>query len=248
MLQDILEERLTNDAVIGARFKAIRRELNPDLYVAVITTKKFDAGGALITQQVQKEIRDLVLGAISTAYKNVIILLIHKKPNEAPVEKRDTRLQTFLQIHGFNMGVSNLFSAPSQLRSHYLQALEAIKMGCRLEPDHNIFFYSDYAVYHAIEILSKERELGEFCHPVVRKLSHSKKASDHDLLETLYYYLHFSRDVTKACDQLHIHRSTLFYRINKLKELLGDDLYDGDKIFHILLSFRIAYYVENMLS
>ena len=47
-----------------------------------------------------------------------------------------------------------------------------------------------------------------------------------DLLTTARTVLDF-RDVTAAADRLHVHRTTLYYRLDRIAELTGVDLRDG---------------------
>lgn len=52
----------------------------------------------------------------------------------------------------------------------------------------------------------------------------------------LYLYLYYMKDVSKVTDTLHIHRSTLFYRLAKIRDMLHIDFdsgYDIEKLlFH----------------
>lgn len=52
-------------------------------------------------------------------------------------------------------------------------------------------------------------------------------------LETLKEYIMNPADTVKAAGQLHIHRNTMLYRINKMKEKYELDLNDGETIFQL---------------
>jgi hypothetical protein len=62
-----------------------------------------------------------------------------------------------------------------------------------------------------------------------------------DLVHTLDIYLAHGGDVRKSADALHLHRSTLYYRIEKITEAVGQDLSDGEARFELMLSIRLAY-------
>lgn len=62
-----------------------------------------------------------------------------------------------------------------------------------------------------------------------------------DLVNTLDVYLTHGGDARRTAEALHLHRSTLYYRLEKITEATGGDLSDGDHRFALMLSIRLAY-------
>lgn len=60
-----------------------------------------------------------------------------------------------------------------------------------------------------------------------------------DLVPTLREWLDATDSLDAVAQRLHIHRSTLVYRIRRIKELLGDDLSDGSTRFDVSLALRL---------
>ena len=71
------------------------------------------------------------------------------------------------------------------------------------------------------------------------------KATRQDLYQTLFLYLHYMKDVNRVCEELHIHRSAIFYRLNKLKNEYGLDLDNGDVFMQLMFSYKILQYYES---
>ena len=65
-----------------------------------------------------------------------------------------------------------------------------------------------------------------------------------EFVHTLRTYLECDRSAAKAAQTLHLHRSTFFYRIKKLEELLGVSMNDSRLLFLYELSFRIWDYLS----
>lgn len=63
-------------------------------------------------------------------------------------------------------------------------------------------------------------------------------------LETLKVYLQADCSLLRASAQLHMHRNTLVYRIQKIKELLHTDFSDATEKLELLLSFYIREYLS----
>lgn len=83
-------------------------------------------------------------------------------------------------------------------------------------------------------------ELDALIHPgVVALLAEGRD----DLIQTLEAYLSSGGDARRAADTMHLHRSTLYYRLEKITQALGDDvtdLTDGEARFDLMLSIRLA--------
>jgi foldase protein PrsA len=65
-----------------------------------------------------------------------------------------------------------------------------------------------------------------------------------DLLQTLRAYIFSGRNAAAASEQLHIHKSTFFYRMNKIAELLGTDIYDRKRLFAYEFTFYLIDYLK----
>jgi DNA-binding PucR family transcriptional regulator len=61
-----------------------------------------------------------------------------------------------------------------------------------------------------------------------------------DLIHTLDVYLANGGDARRTARELHLHRSTLYYRLDKITEAIGGDLSDGETRFELMLSIRLA--------
>jgi hypothetical protein len=79
-------------------------------------------------------------------------------------------------------------------------------------------------------------DLAELVHPGIVDMVESGRD---DLIHTLDAYLTHGCDARKTAEALHLHRSTLYYRLEKITEALGD-LRDGEARFELMLSIRLA--------
>lgn len=79
--------------------------------------------------------------------------------------------------------------------------------------------------------------LGELVHPGIVTLIEQGRD---DLLRTLETYLANGGDVRRTAEDMFLHRSTLYYRLEKLTEAVDGDLSDGETRFDLMLSLRLA--------
>ena len=63
-----------------------------------------------------------------------------------------------------------------------------------------------------------------------------------ELMRTLQTYLRHMCDTRKTAEALHIHRNTLYYRLNQLEELMGHGGENGAEVLRLMLSFEVIGY------
>lgn len=64
------------------------------------------------------------------------------------------------------------------------------------------------------------------------------------LLETLETYLDCAGDATAASARLHVHRSTLYYRLGRIETISGADLRDGSHRLDLHLALRLKHLLD----
>ena len=87
----------------------------------------------------------------------------------------------------------------------------------------------------------QELEVGIHYH--IFQLQDYDKTYHTDFVETLRAYLDHDRNAAKTAEYLHIHRSTFFYRVKKIEELLEISISDSHLLFLYELSFKIWDYL-----
>lgn len=80
--------------------------------------------------------------------------------------------------------------------------------------------------------------LREMIHPGILSLIEQGRE---DLVHTLEVYLANGGDAREAATRLYLHRSTMYYRLDKLTRAIGEDLGGGEIRFALTLSIRLAH-------
>ena len=242
-LYDLLDHRMKDAESIRSRMKVLNIKEQKYYYVIAIHHRP-DSESTLIPSGTQILFRNLLRGSISVPYKKGIILLVGSETREMKLPDESEKLSDVLNSHRLDMGISNPFQDLQLADRYYLQACQAIAYGRRINTESCWYFYRDYSVYHAIDLYSREHDLLELCHPAVKELYLSKKDSDRELLETLDAYILYMKNVAQITDNLHIHKSTLFYRIGKIRSLTGSELSDGDEWLQLSFSMKVIRFLD----
>jgi DNA-binding PucR family transcriptional regulator len=81
-------------------------------------------------------------------------------------------------------------------------------------------------------------------HPDLLRLLEYDRTSGTEYTHTLRLYLSNNRNAAAAAAELHIHRSTFFYRLGKMEELFDIQINSGKDLFAYEYSFRVLDYLK----
>ena len=246
-MYDLLDQRMKTPESVKSRMRVLNIKLEKYCYIIAIHRKKENRSG-IIPSGTQTLFRNLFRGSISVPYKKGIVLLLSSADWNMDLPRENDELTALLKSHDLYMGISNSFQDLRLAGKYYLQAYRAIEYGRRIDGSSYWYYYRDYNMYQAIDLYSKEEDLLELCHPAVRMLYKSVKTADQELLETLDSYIRNMKNVAQITEELHIHKSTLFYRIGKIKALTKSELNDGDIWMQLSHSMKILRFLNALKS
>ncbi len=117
----------------------------------------------------------------------------------------------------------------------YLEALQAVELGRKLRPEVALHHHDEVAPYMVLEQnpLTSERYVERVLGPLLT----GERGRD-VLLETLQAYV-ARGSVKEAAEALHLHRHTVLYRLEKVRELLGRDLDSPAARFRLQLALDL---------
>ena len=188
-----------------------------------------------------------------TVYKNDIIILAKKTSHNAKLEFDREKLMEILRFYDAYMAIGNYSKWLTSLHPIYVQTKATVRLGkvFRTNPDERIFYYEEVSIYHAIDLCADavhndyhSGNLIYLCHPALITIERYDKKYGTDLTETLYLYLNNNCNTAKTAKLMYIHRNTLYYKIKKIEELIGQSLENGMLRERLLFSFHVIEYEE----
>jgi hypothetical protein len=194
------------------------------------------AQGAL--RQIERCFPDMTVFMYGAYVKTVLLL------DTETMRKQDAMraFEALLEKQDLFAGLSRVFSDIREFAERSEESDKALELGCIFDPSLRLYDYDDYSIYHMLEVCQPHTKVMKFCHTSIIKLAEYDRAHSHELVDTLKYYLFHNRSATKAAAHLHLHRNTMNYRIEKIRELLDIDIDDSRTSFMLMLSFYILDY------
>jgi carbohydrate diacid regulator len=118
----------------------------------------------------------------------------------------------------FYVGIGHVRSALLGYRESYQQAQQSVSLMKKFNVSQKGCFIEEWGIVPYLNAIPQEIQT-----QYIQKYSRSSRTLSEDQKRTLQIYMECELDVKRTADLLHIHRNTLFYRLDKISQQLGLD-------------------------
>ncbi|GGJ95821.1 CdaR family transcriptional regulator [Lentibacillus kapialis] len=147
-----------------------------------------------------------------------------------------------LNFHPKNIGVSGSHQGTSFMRA-YKEANEVFRLNKYHESD--IALYENIGIYRLLFRLQDNQLIESYIVDYIGPLLKHDTEMNAELLSTLETYLKFSESKKETAERLFIVRQTLYHRLKKIEELLGDDYLEPTNRLAIETAIKAYHLIEN---
>ncbi|MEW2476733.1 MULTISPECIES: PucR family transcriptional regulator [Micromonospora] len=136
------------------------------------------------------------------------------------------------------VGVGQTRARLADAAESYVEALHAARVGAQLPALGRVVFWSGLGSYRALARLGDQQLTVADVHPGLARLLATPGSQV--LLTTLERYLDQAGNAHATAARLRLHRTTLYYRLQRIEELADTDLKDGDERLCLHLGLKLA--------
>ncbi len=177
---------------------------------------------------------------------NVVFLFGVDEINFHPFD-RWQEAHFFFQEHKLIMALSDPFENILDTRKHYCHALCALKYAkLQEERKRTLVLYNNFKFMDLMPMLYADALNGNLSSDILdyRVLTMYRHDENHntEYVKTVSMYLKCNRKITVAATELHIHKNTLAYRLEKVEELFGIRFENAEGNFWMLASLKFIEY------
>ncbi|GAW28193.1 CdaR family transcriptional regulator [Carboxydocella sp. ULO1] len=162
-----------------------------------------------------------------------------EKAKSTAAALRDIILQEFTGIR-ISIGIGEFYPSPLDLCKSYREAIQAIDIGDKVYGYGHITAYHELGVYGILGQVNKDI-IGGVSLALLERLLQYDSENHTDLVKTLEIYLDEKESFSAAAKRLFVHPNTVKYRIDKVRDILGFDLFEHPEQrlnFHLTLKMR----------
>jgi len=118
------------------------------------------------------------------------------------------------------------------------EADQALMLGRQLFGSEKVLAFNDLGIYRLLVLLREAPEMWSFYRENLATLVAYDQKQGGELLKTLEAYFNHLANLRATSEALHIHRNTLLYRLERIKEISGMDLNNAEQYFALWLALR----------
>jgi len=149
--------------------------------------------------------------------------------NPAGNSSRQPLLQAFMEMERINKTVAGFkgrmligVSRPSNRYADIPKRLQEAEQAMLMQPVLGTPFFEELGVYRLFSTLREGEVLSSLVQDYLGPIIRHDKETGSQLLHTLRVYLEQNQSKQETADRLFIHRQTLYHRLEKIRELLGN--------------------------
>lgn len=213
-------------------------------------------------QYIKKELNRIIRFAIrnnsgkkiilSKSDSYIVILQVNKYVNDRLIRQGIDNIAK--EIHDksnkkFNdltvsIGVGSICPSLMELSKSYTEAKKSISIGKKILGPGNTIYYSELGIYNFF-IFDNFNEFKLNCGNELIELMNQGKSSE-VLLETLETFFDLNENVTRTAKKMFVHPNTIKYRINRIKDIIGNDYFNNnDNKLKLQISLKMRKYIIN---
>jgi DNA-binding PucR family transcriptional regulator len=233
LIDDLLEG--TDETSANARAEAVGHDLQRTHYVVVVHWPG-NAANSSFTRAVEQATATTATRPLITRRGDRMVLLTEARPDDDAVY---AALAHELGTPDGAIGVSTRCDSPGGIPRCYQEALRALEVRQNSRQRSGTTFFDDLGLYRILGPGNDLRELEGFVREWLGQLIDYDAGHDTELVETLSRYFDCGGNYDDAAAALTVHRSTLRYRLQRIREISDRDLADVDTRLNLQVATRV---------
>jgi PucR C-terminal helix-turn-helix domain/GGDEF-like domain len=236
-----LRRELVDDLLAGtgedaayARAEALGYDLRCPHYVVVIQTGRGATNTGIAAAG--RAAANLHLNSLVGHQGSLIVLLADGSPGPDALHREVSRQLGHLASA---IGIGSRCDVPSDFPQSLLRARRALNIRLNSSQPQGASDYDELGFYRLVDAAHTVGVADEYVRQWLGPLIDYDAEKNSDLLPTLSRYLECGGNYDESAAALHIHRSTLRYRLGRIADLTGFDLRNIDTRFNLHAATRV---------
>ncbi|MFI6357392.1 PucR family transcriptional regulator [Streptomyces sp. NPDC050743] len=237
-----LHRELADDLLAGtdepsayARSEAVGHDLHGSHYIVVVQWSNRTADDSF-AETVGRAAAAVGMRSLLTRRSDHVVLITGDRPHaralyEALARETQTRSGT--------IGVSAPCDSVDDIPHHYQEAQRALDVRRHSRERYGATFFDELGIYRILGPGNNYRELETFVHEWLGQLIDYDSRHHAAMVETLSRYFDCGGNYDETADSLAIHRSTLRYRLQRIRDISGHDLANVEDRLNLQVATRV---------
>jgi DNA-binding PucR family transcriptional regulator len=225
----------TDEGSAYARSEAVGHDLHRSHYIVVVQWPNRTVDDSF-AQTVGRAASAVGMRSLLTRRSDHVVLVADDRPHaralyEALARETGTRSGT--------IGVSAPCDSLDDIPHHYQEAQRALEVRRHSREHYGTTFFDELGLYRILGPGNDYRELETFVHEWLGQLIDYDSQHHTAMVETLSRYFDCGGNYDETAESLAIHRSTLRYRLQRIRDISGNDLANVEDRLNLQVATRV---------
>lgn len=241
--RDLVDDLLagTNEDGAYARAEALVHDLRRPHYVVVIHSGRGDGNAGILAAGRAAE--NLNMRYLAGRQGGLVVLLVDSHPATDALHREVSKQ---LGNVACSIGIGSRCDAPADFPQSFRRGRRALNVRLNSAHPQGASDYYDLGFYHLVDAAHTAGVVDDYLRRWLGPLIDYDAAKNSDLVHTLSHYVECGGNYDDSAAALHIHRSTLRYRLGRITDLTGFDLRDVDTRFNLHAATRAWRFLSPM--
>jgi sugar diacid utilization regulator len=244
--RDLVEELLsgTDEASALARAAALRYDLQRPHRVVVVEGANGHPDDGVLFRAVRDAARDAGVGSLLVSRLGRVVVL--SDTDDRPWRAFRADVEHGLGGEGCRVGIGGTCGSPLDFPRSYREAMLALRIQRVAHGTEQVTLFEDLGLYRLLANMTDLTLVEAFVHDWLGSLIDYDEQKGAELVASLTSYLEYGGNYEATAQALAVHRNTLKYRLQRIRDITGRDLGDPDTSFNLHLATR-AWHVLGSL-
>lgn len=238
LLSDLIEDNIRNRDTLKARLTAVHWDIASYLRVLAFIPRNSFMSETEFESIFNRIIRKGLNGR-GILYHGKIIFIVSSEDHRVLMNTDVLDLKQFCEAYKLRCGASDIGTDILETHTLAVQAERALELSAG-----TVTLFEKIRMSNLLNYCEKYNPKTDILHPAVTQLQALDRNGQSEYIKTLEAYFHCCCNQLQAAECLRIHRTTLFYRLQKIAEITGMDFNDPDEMLHVQFSLAVARYAH----
>lgn len=225
----------TDEASAYARSEAVGHDLHRSHYIVVVQRSDRTAEDSF-AQTVGRAASAVGMRSLLTRRSDHVVLIADDRPHARALYEA---LARETGIRSATIGVSARCDSLDDIPHRYQEAQRALEVRRHSRERYGTTFFDELGLYRILGPGSDYRELETFVHEWLGQLIDYDSQHHAAMVETLSRYFDCGGNYDETAESLAIHRSTLRYRLQRIRDISGNDLANVEDRLNLQVATRV---------
>ena len=241
--RDFAEELLAgaDESTVKASAHALGYDPERSHRVVLATRRPHDGIDERFFQAIVREVRRIDIATLVVGRANHVVVIAYR---ETDWIKLRTHIASQLPDGACQLAVGSRYPDAWHIAASYREAQFVANLPSSAPAP--VLLFDELGVYRMLSSVTDPAGIEAFMNDQIGALLEYDTRHHSGLLITLAQYFDSGCNIDRAAAELSVHRSTLKYRLKRIRELLGRDLNDGPTRLNLHLATRVWLTLESL--